>query len=86
MSVRKSDVIDISVGQQVLAARTFRGKNQGQLGMALGVSGQQVQKMEQGINRISAGRLWRMSVYLNVPISFFYEKVSVASGETKKAA
>jgi transcriptional regulator with XRE-family HTH domain len=42
----------------------------------LGLTFQQVQKYEKGINRIGAGRLFEVSNILGVPISFFYEDVS----------
>jgi transcriptional regulator with XRE-family HTH domain len=46
------------------------------LGELLGLTFQQVQKYEKGINRIGAGRLFEVSGILGVPISFFYEDVS----------
>ncbi len=45
------------------------------LGHALGISFQQVQKYEKGLNRVSAGRLKEISDILNVPVSFFYADV-----------
>ncbi|CAK02394.1 transcriptional regulator [Bartonella tribocorum CIP 105476] len=45
------------------------------LGHALGVSFQQIQKYEKGLNRVSAGRLMQISDILNVPISFFYADI-----------
>ncbi|WP_019222127.1 helix-turn-helix domain-containing protein, partial [Bartonella senegalensis] len=46
--------------------------SQKQLGHALGVSSQQIQKYEIGLNRVSAGRLKEIADLLNVPIAFFY--------------
>ncbi|WP_050982504.1 helix-turn-helix domain-containing protein [Bartonella elizabethae] len=45
------------------------------LGNALGVSFQQIQKYENGLNRVSAGRLMEISDILTVPISFFYADI-----------
>ncbi len=42
------------------------------LGQHLGVSFQQIQKYEKGLNRVSAGRLKEISDILNVPLAFFY--------------
>ncbi|GAA5110297.1 hypothetical protein GCM10023261_13910 [Bartonella jaculi] len=46
--------------------------SQKELGHCLGVSYQQIQKYEKGLNRVSAGRLKEIADILNVPLSFFY--------------
>ena len=51
------------------------GMSQERLGELLGLTFQQVQKYEKGINRIGAGRLFEVAEILGVPISFFYEEV-----------
>ena len=51
------------------------GMSQERLGELLGLTFQQVQKYEKGINRIGAGRLFEVAGILGVPISFFYEDV-----------
>jgi transcriptional regulator with XRE-family HTH domain len=51
------------------------GLSQVKLGKALGLTFQQVQKYERGANRISAGRLFRLSRILDVPVRFFYDEV-----------
>jgi transcriptional regulator with XRE-family HTH domain len=50
--------------------------SQEKLGQLLGLTFQQVQKYERGVNRISAGRLFEVARVLGVPISFFYEGLS----------
>src|SRR5258705_13771328 len=57
------------------------GMSQERLGELLGLTFQQVQKYEKGINRIGAGRLFEVAGILGVPIGFFYE--DVASGATR---
>jgi transcriptional regulator with XRE-family HTH domain len=47
------------------------------LGDALGLTFQQVQKYERGANRVSASRLFDLSTILGVPISFFFDDISV---------
>jgi transcriptional regulator with XRE-family HTH domain len=47
--------------------------SQEQLGEALGLTFQQVQKYEKGTNRISASRLQQIAHILNVPILFFFD-------------
>ncbi|MEM6664110.1 MAG: helix-turn-helix domain-containing protein [Pseudomonadota bacterium] len=49
------------------------GVSQEQLGSALGLTFQQVQKYEKGQNRVGAGRLYRISQALSVPVAFFYD-------------
>src|SRR5262245_502 len=49
------------------------GMGQERLGELLGLTFQQVQKYEKGINRIGAGRLFEVAGILGVPVSFFYE-------------
>ena len=50
--------------------------SQEKLGDMLGLTFQQVQKYEKGVNRIGAGRLYEIARILGVPIDFFYEGVS----------
>ncbi len=65
--------IDIHVGSRVYLRRNLLGLSQGTLGKDIGVSFQQVQKYERGVNRISASRLFNLSQVLDVPISYFFE-------------
>jgi transcriptional regulator with XRE-family HTH domain len=51
------------------------GISQERLGDLLGLTFQQVQKYEKGVNRIGAGRLFEVSRILGVPIDFFYEGI-----------
>ncbi len=57
--------------------RTLFGLNQTELGEALGVTFQQLQKYEKGANRISASRLFDLSHVLDVPIGFFFDDTPV---------
>jgi len=56
------------------------GMSQERLGELLGLTFQQVQKYEKGVNRIGAGRLFDVSRILGVPIDYFYESVSSQIG------
>ncbi len=71
--------IDIHVGARVRLRRNLLGISQTDLGKALGVAFQQVQKYEKGTNRISASRLFNLGRALDVPISFFFEDLSPAA-------
>ena len=64
------------VGNRVRIRRMLIGMSQERLGDLLGLTFQQVQKYEKGINRIGAGRLFEISRILDVPIDFFYDGVS----------
>ncbi len=65
--------IDVHVGSRVRLRRTLLGMNQTQLGEKLGITFQQIQKYENGVNRISASRLYQMTRILDVPVSFFFD-------------
>lgn len=58
--------------------RILAGISQAQLGTALGVTFQQVQKYEKGANRVSASRLQQISAVLGVPVEFFFEGAPTA--------
>src|SRR6202140_2944598 len=64
---------DKYVGSRVRMRRLMLGLSQAQLGEALGITFQQVQKYEKGTNRISASRLQGISQILQVPIEFFFD-------------
>ncbi len=65
--------IDIHVGNRIRLRRTLLGLSQEKLASMLGLTFQQVQKYEKGMNRVGASRLWDISKVLEAPISFFYE-------------
>src|SRR5665213_1611979 len=75
---KKANIIDGQVGNRVRIRRMLIGMSQEKLGDLLGLTFQQVQKYEKGINRIGAGRLFEISRILGVPIEFFYEGVAGA--------
>ena len=61
------------VGQRVRMRRMMLGMSQEALGDALGLTFQQVQKYERGVNRVGASLLFDLSRVLDVPISFFFD-------------
>lgn len=66
------DPIDRHVGARVRMRRILAGMSQVQLGSALGVTYQQMQKYEKGTNRISVSRLQQIGYVLGVPASSFF--------------
>lgn len=65
--------IDVHVGNRIRLRRTLLGLSQEKLASMLGLTFQQVQKYERGMNRVGASRLWDISKVLEAPINFFYE-------------
>ncbi len=65
--------VDVHVGGRVRLRRTLLGMSQERLGDALGLTFQQVQKYERGVNRIGSSRLYHLSQILDVPVSFFFD-------------
>jgi transcriptional regulator with XRE-family HTH domain len=78
-SARRPNPIDIHVGSRVRFRRMLLGMSQEKLGERLGLTFQQIQKYEKGINRIGASRLFDLAHVLGVSVQFFYEE---APGET----
>jgi transcriptional regulator with XRE-family HTH domain len=72
---KQPNPIDAQVGNRVRLRRMLIGMSQEKLGEMLGLTFQQVQKYEKGVNRIGAGRLFHVSRILGVPIDYFYEGV-----------
>ncbi|MCH7692522.1 MAG: helix-turn-helix transcriptional regulator [Proteobacteria bacterium] len=67
--------VDVHVGGRVEACRTLTGMSQEELGKHVGLTFQQIQKYEKGKDRIAASRLWRFSLILGQPISWFFEGI-----------
>jgi transcriptional regulator with XRE-family HTH domain len=74
----KHALIDNHVGARMRLRRTLMGMSQERLGEALGLTFQQVQKYERGVNRVSASRLYDLARVLDVPISFFFDDLPAA--------
>ena len=83
---KQANPIDIQVGNRVRIRRMLIGMSQERLGDLLGLTFQQVQKYEKGVNRIGAGRLFEVSRILNVPIDFFYEGVNAQLADSEPNA
>lgn len=72
MSGRRISNTDVEVGRRMKLRRIDLGYSQEDMGEALGVTYQQVQKYEHGTNRVSAGRLAQIAKLLKVPLQFFF--------------
>jgi transcriptional regulator with XRE-family HTH domain len=69
------DPIDRYVGSRVRARRVGIRLSQTKLGEAIGVTFQQVQKYENGTNRIGASNLFKIAKTLGVDVAYFFEGV-----------
>ncbi len=79
--------IDVHVGFRVRLRRNLLGMSQEKLGRAIGLTFQQIQKYERGVNRVGASRLFTLGRALDVPVSFFFEDLSPeAAGSGKRRA
>ncbi len=69
----KPHPVDILIGARVRMRRTVLGMTQTDLGDAIGLTFQQMQKYERGTNRIGSSRLFKLSQVLDVSIEYFFE-------------
>ncbi len=72
--------VDIHVGGRVRLRRMLACLSQEKLGDSMGLTFQQIQKYEKGINRIGASRLFKLSQVLDVPVGFFFDGLNHAEG------
>lgn len=68
--------VDRHVGRRVCEKRISLGYNQSDLGKALGLTFQQIQKYEKGANRVSASKLWDIARFFKVDIGYFFQGLS----------
>ena len=73
MNKRSPTRMDKHVGSKIRVRRQVLGISQRKLARALGVSFQQIQKYENGTDRIGAGRLQQLSQALRAPPAFFFK-------------
>lgn len=69
---RTADAIDAAVGRRVRILRHDLGLSQAEVAERIGVSAQQLQKYENGLNRIPASRLVRLAAVLSVYPGYFF--------------
>jgi transcriptional regulator with XRE-family HTH domain len=75
---RAANAIDRKLGQRVRTRRLEIGMSQERLAEMLGVTFQQVQKYEKGVNRIAASRLHDIAAALDLPVARFFEGMTGA--------
>lgn len=82
---RRPNPIDVHVGNRVRLQRMLVGLSQEKLGEHLGLTFQQIQKYEKGINRIGASRLFELARVLGVKVQFFYDEAPVTDAPAAMA-
>jgi transcriptional regulator with XRE-family HTH domain len=75
----RADNIDKLVSRRIKMRRMMLGLSQHDLGKAVDVSIQQIQKYEKATNRISSGKLYTLARFLKVPITYFYNQAEDSS-------
>lgn len=85
---RRANPLDLHVGSRVRLQHMLLGMSQEKLGEQLGLTFQQIQKYEKGINRIGASRLFDLAKVLGVNVQFFYDEApgALTEGRTMSSA
>lgn len=83
---RGANSIDRHIGNKVRERRLEIGMSQERLADALGITFQQVQKYEKGVNRIAASRLFEMTHALDVNIAYFFAGLTVRPSKPKRGS
>jgi transcriptional regulator with XRE-family HTH domain len=78
---KRAEPTDKFVGQNIRLFRKAKGFSQTQLGDAIGVTFQQVQKYENGFNRVGSSRLARIATALDVPVQSFFAGIMPQHGK-----
>src|ERR1700710_2338938 len=71
----RSHPVDVHVGARMRQRRSLLGMSQTNLGTAVGLTFQQIQKYERGANRIGSSRLFEFAKVLDVPVSYFFDEM-----------
>jgi len=73
MSARSPNKTDVYIGKRIKMQRLARGLSQTDVASRLGITFQQIQKYERGVNRVGAGRLQEIANLFSVTPAFFFE-------------
>jgi transcriptional regulator with XRE-family HTH domain len=73
VAISEPHPVDICVGRRLRARRTILRMSQEDLGRAVGVTFQQIQKYERGANRVGSSRLYEFSLVLDVGVDYFFQ-------------
>ena len=73
--------VNVHVGDRLRKRRLYLGMSQNKLARAIGLTFQQIQKYENGLNEVRASRLYDLAEVLDVPVSFFFDDMAEAPGQ-----
>jgi transcriptional regulator with XRE-family HTH domain len=77
---------DIEIGRRIRVQRMLRNTTQTELANAIGITFQQIQKYENGSNRVSAGKLHQVARFLDVPVTVFFDNLETESSAKSRSA
>lgn len=83
---KRTEPVDTYVGSRLRLQRTLMGMSQEKLGNSVGLTFQQIQKYERGLNRIGSSRLHQFCKALDVPVSFFFDEMPGDMGSQPSSA
>lgn len=86
MSARSPDPTDILVGRNIRAQRLARRMSQTALAKQIGITFQQVQKYEMGVNRVGSGRLARIAEVFGLPITALFDGTKASRRHATQAS
>ncbi|KRR06263.1 hypothetical protein CQ12_11855 [Bradyrhizobium jicamae] len=86
MATRKSGPLDAMVGVRIRMFRINRGMSQAMLAERIGITFQQLQKYERGVNRVGASRLSHIASVLGISVGELFESVGPESSGLNSAA
>lgn len=83
VAARRTTPVDVQVGRNVRKRRIELGLSQTELAEACGITFQQVQKYENGANRVSASRLWQFAAVLGLEVAAFFDGLGKPTARAK---
>lgn len=86
MSPKATNSIDAHVAGRLRTYRHQLGLSQADVAKSLGVTFQQIQKYEAGINRVGAGRLFQLAVLYGMPVENFFPQGRIAADAAGRTA
>ena len=73
-----ADLVNVLLGQRIASLRTNRGLSGEALGLAVGVTAQQIERLERGRAWISAAMIYRLAEALETPVHSLFEGLPAA--------
>ncbi|WP_341808271.1 helix-turn-helix transcriptional regulator [Wolbachia endosymbiont (group E) of Neria commutata] len=78
----KTNFVNLEIGKKIRELRLVRGMTQGDLGKLVGITFQQIQKYEKGINSVLVGRLYNLAIALGVTPEYFFSSITSTTATT----